>query len=73
VVGSELIPEVEDAVRVRFGGVEVVVRAFEGSEVFNREVLRELFDREAGKIIGHSIEDRGFVPRVFIQDGSDAD
>ena len=72
-VASEFVPESEDAVGAGFGGVKIVVRAFEGSEVFNREVLRELFDREAGKIIGHSIEDRGFVPRVFIQDGSDAD
>jgi len=56
VVGPELIAEVEDAVGARFGGVEVVLGAFEGSEVLDREVFWEAFDREAGKIVGHSIE-----------------
>ncbi len=60
-VGSELVLEVEDAVRAGFRGVEVVVRTFEGSEVFNREVFGKLFDREVGKIVGHSIESWGFV------------
>jgi len=61
VVGPELVSEAEDAVRVGFGGVEVVVRAFERSEIFNGEVFRELFDREVGKIVRHSIEGWGFV------------
>ena len=55
VLGAELIPEAEDAVSVRFGGVKVVLRAFEGSELFDRKVFRELFDREAGKIVRHSM------------------
>jgi len=68
VVSSEFIAEVEDAVGVGFGGVEVVFRAFEGSEVFDREVFWKAFDREAGKIVGHSIESWGRVLRVFICD-----
>ncbi len=55
-VGAELVSEVEDAMGVGFGGVEVVLGAFEGSEVFDREVFRKAFDRKAGKIVGHSIE-----------------
>ncbi len=55
-VGAELVAEAEDAVRARFGGVEVVFRAFEGCEVFDREVVWEAFDWEVGKIVGHSIE-----------------
>ena len=51
--------EAEDAVGMGFGGVEVVLRAFEGSEVFDWEIFWELFDREAGKIVGHSIESWG--------------
>ncbi len=72
-VGPELIAEAEDAVGARFGGVEVVLRAFEGSEVFGREVFWKAFDREAGKIVGHSIESWGKVLRVFICgcDGAD--
>jgi len=66
VVGSELITEVEDAVRARFGGVEIIFGAFEGSEVFDGEVFWKAFDREVGKIIGHSIESWGRVLRVFI-------
>ncbi len=72
-VASEFVPESEDAVGAGFGGVKIVVRAFEGSEVFNREVSRVLFDREAGKIVGHSMEDWGFVRRAFIHDENDAD
>jgi len=55
VFGTELISETEDAIRARFRGVEIVLRTFEGSELFNRKVLRELFNREAGKIVRHSI------------------
>jgi len=55
-VGAELVAEAEDAVRARFGGVEVVFGAFEGSKFFDREVFWKAFDREAGKIVGHSIE-----------------
>jgi len=56
VVGPKFVSEAEDAMGVGFGGVEVVVGAFEGSEVFNGKVFGELFDRKAGKIVGHSIE-----------------
>ncbi len=55
VLRTELVPEAEDAIRARFRGVEIVLRTFEGSELFDRKVLRELFDREAGKIVRHSI------------------
>ncbi len=47
-VGPELVAEAEDAVGVGFGGVEIVFRAFEGSEVFDGEVFWEAFDRKAG-------------------------
>ena len=40
----------------RFGGVEVVLGTFEGSEFFDGEVFGKAFDRKVGKIIGHSIE-----------------
>jgi len=73
VVGSKFVLEVEDAVGVGFRGVEVIVGTFERGEVFNREVFWELFDREAGKIIGHSIESWGFTCRVFISVWGDAD
>ena len=49
-----------------FGGVEVVFGAFEDGEVFDGEVFWEAFDRETGKIVGHSIEIWGEVPKVFI-------
>ena len=52
---AELVPEAEDAVRARLRGVEVVFGMFEGSELFNRKVFRELFDGEVGKIVRHSI------------------
>ncbi len=55
-VGSEFVLEVEDAVRVGFGGVEVVFGVFEGSELFDGEIFGETFDRKAGKIVGHLIE-----------------
>ncbi len=67
-VSPELVAEAEDAVRARFGGVEVVFRTLEGSEVFNGEVFWKAFDREAGKIVGHSIRSWGVVLRVFICD-----
>ncbi len=72
-VGSKFVSEAEDAVRAGFGGVEVVVGAFEGSEVFDGKIFGELFNREAGKIVGHSIESWGFVRRVFIPDRDGAD
>jgi len=53
--GAELILETEDAIRAGFRGVEVVLGTFEGSELFDRKVFRELFDREAGKIVRHSM------------------
>ncbi len=52
---TELVSEAEDTVRAGFRGVEIVLRTFEGSELFDRKVLRELFDREAGKIVRHSM------------------
>ena len=55
VLRTELVSEAEDAVRVGFRGIEIVLRAFEGSELFDRKVFRELFDREAGKIVRHSM------------------
>ncbi len=72
-VSSEFVSEAKDAVGARFGGVEVIVETFEGSKVFNGEVFWEAFDREAGKIIGHSIESWGMVVRVFIRDRDGAD
>ncbi len=65
-VGAELVTEAEDAVGAGFRGVEVVFGAFEGGEVFSGEVFWKAFDREAGKIVGHSIEVWGEVLRVFI-------
>jgi len=70
---AELVPETEDAVRTGFRGVEIVLGTFEGSELFNRKVFRELFDREAGKIGRHSMcfssPDRvPFIPLVFTAD-----
>ncbi len=52
---TELVSEPEDAVRTRFRGIKVVLGTFERGELFDREVFRELFDREAGKIVRHSI------------------
>ncbi len=72
-VGPKLVPETEDAVGAGFGGVEVVLGAFEGSKVFDREVFRKAFDRKAGKIVGHSIGNLGLVQRVFICDAGTAD
>jgi len=66
VVGAKLVAETEDAMGAGFGGVEVVLGTFEGSEVFSRKVFWEAFDREAGMIVGHSIEIWGEVLRVFI-------
>ena len=72
-VRAELVAETEDAVGAGFRGVEVVVGAFKGGEVFDWEVFRKGFDREAREIVGHSIESWGDVSRVFICGGSDAD
>ncbi len=72
-VGAELVAEAEDAVGAGFRGVEVVLRAFEGCEVFDREVAWEAFDWEAGKIVGHLIEILGSVPRVFMHGRGGAD
>ncbi len=55
-VGAKLVAEAEDAVRAGFGGVEVVLGTFEGSKFFKREVFWKALNREAGKIVGHSIE-----------------
>jgi len=55
-IGAELVAEAEDAMGAGFRGVEVVFGMFEGSKVFDWEVFWKLFNREAGKIVGHSIE-----------------
>ncbi len=55
VLGVELIPEVEDTVRTGFRGIEIVLGTFKGGELLDRKVLRELFDREVGKIVRHSM------------------
>jgi len=73
VIGAELVTEAEDAMRAGFRGVEVVLRAFEGSEALDGEVFWKAFDRKAGKIVGHSIERWGGTLRVFICDWDDAD
>ncbi len=72
-VSSKFIPEAEDAMRSGFRGVEIVVGPFEWCEVFNGEIFWKLFNREAGKIVGHSIESWGFVWGVFISVWDDAD
>ncbi len=73
VLGAELVPETEDAVRTGFRGIEIVLGTFEGSELFNRKVFRELFDREVGEIVWHSIRflsaDRSpFIPFILVAD-----
>ncbi len=70
---TEFVAEVEDAVGAGFGGVEVVLGAFEGSKFFKGEIFWEAFDRKAGKIVGHSIESWGDALRVFICVWDDAD
>ena len=72
-VGTELVAEAEDAVGAGFGGVKIVLGVFEGSEIFGREVFWEAFDREAGKIVGHSIRSWGRFFRVFIYAWDSAD
>ncbi len=46
---------------------------FEWGEVFDRVVFWKAFDREVGKIIGHSIWLWGASRRVFILEGGVAD
>ncbi len=75
VLGAKLISEMEDAVRMGFRGVKVILGAFEGSELFDRKVFRELFDREAGKIIRHlicfsSADCFPFIPSALVADCS---
>jgi len=53
--GAELVMEPKDAVRTGLSGVKVVLGMFERGELFDRKVFRELFDREAGKIVRHSM------------------
>src|SRR6266478_6169237 len=55
VLGVELVPEPEDTVRAGFRGIKVVFGTFEGGELLDRKVFREAFDREVGKIVGHSM------------------
>ncbi len=73
VVSAELVPEAEDAMRAGFGGVKIVLGSLEWCEVFDGEVFWKLFNREAGKIVGHLIGSWGFAQRVFIcvWDGAD--
>ena len=52
---TELIPESENAVRTRLSGIKVILGTFEGSKLVDGKVLWELFDREAGKIVRHSM------------------
>ena len=70
---AKLVPESEDAVRTRFRGIEVVLRAFEWGKLFSREVFWEAFDREVGKIVGHLMEVWRLVWRVLIYVGKAAD
>ena len=75
VLGVELVPEPEDTVRAGFRGIKVVFGTFEGSELLNRKVFRETFDREAGKIVGHSmcfwsVDRAPFNPFAFVIDCS---
>ncbi len=72
-VGAELVVEAEDAIRAGLGGVEVVLGTFEGSEILEGKIFWKAFDREAGKIVGHSIESWGEALRVFICDWDGAD
>ncbi len=74
-LGAELVPKTEDTVRTGFRGIKVVLGAFEGSELFDRKVFREAFDRETGKIVGHSMQLWSvgcalFIPSVFVADCS---
>jgi len=73
VVGAKLVAEAEDAMGAGFRGVEVVFGTFEGSEIFSGEVFRKAFDREAGKIVGHSMERCGEALRVLIDVWGGAD
>ena len=72
-VGPKLVAEAEDAMGVGFRGVEVVLRAFEGSKALDGEIFWKAFDRKAGEIVGHSIEGWGEALRVFICEWDDAD
>jgi len=53
--GAEFVSEAEDTVRTGFRGIKVVHGSFEGSELFDRKVFREAFDREVGEIVGYSM------------------
>ncbi len=75
VLRIELVSEAEDTVRAGFRGVEIVLRALEGSELFNRKVFRELFNGEAGKFVRHlmcfsSVDCFSFMPLIFVADCS---
>src|SRR6266481_3881039 len=75
VLGIELVSEAKDAVRTGFRGIEIVLGMFEGSELFDRKVFREAFDRETGKIVGHlmcswSVDRIPFNSFCFIADCS---
>jgi len=70
---TELVSEPENAVRTRFRGIKVILGTLERGELFDREVFRELFDREAGKIVRHSIlflsaDCPPFIPVVPVAD-----
>jgi len=55
VCGAKFVTETEDTVRAGFSGVKVVLGTFKRGELFDRKVLRELFDGETGKIVRHSM------------------
>jgi len=65
--------EAEDTVGAGFGGIEVILGAFEQGEVFNREIFWKVFDREVGKIVGHLMGFWRSVQRVLIHAGGAAD
>jgi len=64
---TELVSESENAVRTRFRGIKVILGVFEWGELFDRKVFRELFDREAGKIVRHLMcfSSAGPLPFIF--------
>ena len=74
-LGAELVPEPENAVRTGFRGIKVVLGTFEGSELFDRKVFREAFDGEVGKIARHSMQLWSvgrvpFIPSILVADCS---
>ncbi len=71
--GADLVAKAEDTERSWFQGVKVKFCWFKWGEVFDGEVFWEVFDREAGRIVGHSMGSLGLIWRVFICIGEVAD